>query len=313
MKNDQKKLKAGVLRPHLVAKVWGGLKLGQYKKFDGKSSKDPLGETWEVSCHPSGTSLLYSEPLTDLVLPKQLPYLVKFIDTNQHLSIQVHPDNEYAKKHEKQAGKNECWLILDAEKGAGVYLGLKKKMNKKKLQESIEANQDISKLMNFYPVHKGDFYYVPAGSIHAIGEGVTLLEVQQSSGVTYRVWDWNRLDSLGQKRELHIKKALDVINFEEEFNEKKFFKFKKGLLKKLNDSDIIEHDDFCVKIMVCRGNKIELENNSKRHWSVINLGQTLKLKGGGQEYQLLPYESFFIPIGDDVSIENDRGQFVLVK
>ncbi len=212
--------------PHLVTTVWGGEKLKKYKDPEG-SFDGPLGETWEVSTLENGLSLCENgQSLEEVLEGKVLTYLIKFIDTSKNLSIQVHPDNEYAHIHEDALGKDECWYILDAEDDAGIYLGLKEGVTKDRLQEAIESGKNVNELLNFINVQKGDFFNIPAGSIHAIGEGVTLVEVQQNSGVTYRVWDWNRMGLDGKPRELHVKKAMDVINFKPSANELEHFQYK---------------------------------------------------------------------------------------
>ncbi|MFG1481284.1 class I mannose-6-phosphate isomerase [Halobacteriovorax sp. HFRX-2_2] len=212
--------------PHLVTTVWGGEKLKKYKDPEG-SFDGPLGETWEVSTLENGLSLCENgQSLEEVLEGKILTYLIKFIDTSKNLSIQVHPDNEYAHIHEDALGKDECWYILDAEDDAGIYLGLKEGVTKDRLQEAIESGENVNELLNFINVQKGDFFNIPAGSIHAIGEGVTLVEVQQNSGVTYRVWDWNRMGLDGKPRELHVKKAMDVINFKPSANELEHFQYK---------------------------------------------------------------------------------------
>ncbi|MFG1500909.1 type I phosphomannose isomerase catalytic subunit [Halobacteriovorax sp. XZX-3] len=212
--------------PHLVTTVWGGEKLKKYKDPEG-IFEGPLGETWEVSTLENGLSLCENgQSLEEVLEGKVLTYLIKFIDTSQNLSIQVHPDNEYAHIHEDALGKDECWYILDAEEDAGIYLGLKEGVTKERLQEAIESGENVNDLLNFINVQKGDFFNIPAGSIHAIGEGVTLVEVQQNSGVTYRVWDWNRMGLDGKPRELHVKKAMDVINFNPNANVAEYFQYK---------------------------------------------------------------------------------------
>lgn len=226
--------------PHLVSTVWGGEKLKKYKLSEESSFEGPLGETWEVSTLENGLSLCEDgRSLNDILEGKVLPYLIKFIDTNQNLSIQVHPDNEYAHIHEDALGKEECWYILDAEEGSGIYLGLKEGITKDDLQKSIEEGEEVNELLNFIEVQKGDFFNLPAGSIHAIGSGVTLVEVQQNSGVTYRVWDWNRMGLDGKPRELHVKKAMDVINFDPKENRLDFFQY-----KNLKESGILTSNEY---------------------------------------------------------------------
>lgn len=241
-------MKIDKVKPHLTFKVWGGEKLRELKtpQKKGEATSDPLGETWEVSNHKDGPSKTEEGiSLQALYNENELPYLVKFIDTGDNLSVQVHPDEEYAKVNENDSGKTECWVILDAEPGAGIFLGFKEGVTKSQLEAAISENKEVNQLLHFYEVQPGQFFYVPAGTIHAIGKGVTLAEVQQSSGITYRVWDWNRLGLDGKPRELHVKKALDVLNFEESKNRKEFFKFKDNIFGR-KEEEIIRHDDFSV-------------------------------------------------------------------
>ena len=200
------------LKPSIIRKIWGGNKLEKMKDLGltSNESLEPIGETLEI-------------------FEGHLSYLAKFIDTSDELSIQVHPGDEYARLHENSSGKTECWIILEAAPGAGIYLGLKSHVSKDILKKALNEKLAINELLNFYPVKKGDFFYVPAGSIHAIGKNITLAEVQQNSGITYRVWDWDRLNDKGESRELHVDKSLDVINFDPAFNTMAFFKMKHGL------------------------------------------------------------------------------------
>jgi len=232
------------LKPNPSFKIWGGTRLSHLRQVT-VTGADPLGETWEVSIHPEGTcTTVQGHQLSDYLNNDQLPYLVKFIDTSDNLSIQVHPDDEYARIHENQSGKTECWLILDAAPGAGLYLGLKKGVTRDQFQKAIEASARVDELMNFYPLKKGQFFFVPAGSLHAIGKDVLMCEVQQSSGVTYRVWDWNRLDDKGKSRELHVKKAMDVAQFEASKNELSYFHYQENLFQKKGMVKLVNHADF---------------------------------------------------------------------
>ncbi len=142
---------------------------------------------------------------------EKFPILTKFIDANQSLSIQVHPDNEYANKNENDSGKTEVWYIMDCKENAKIVYGFKDTVTKDKLKNAVE---NIEENVNYLKVKKGDFISIPSGTIHAIMDGIVLCEVQQSSDITYRVYDWNRKDKNGNLRELHKDKALDVINLE---------------------------------------------------------------------------------------------------
>ncbi len=173
------------------------------------------GETKVISGQYQGKSLrtLFSEncELFGNVEAEQFPLLVKIIEAKDHLSVQVHPDDEYGQKYEDSLGKTECWYVLDCEDDADIVVG-HNLQSKDELRQLIANNQLESKL-NIFKINKGDFFFIPAGTIHAIRGGTKILEVQQSSDVTYRLYDYGRLEN-GEPRELHIDKSIDVIDFE---------------------------------------------------------------------------------------------------
>lgn len=205
--------------------IWGGTKLA--KNWNKNFKSERIAETWELSLHSDGLSKVEGGEYDELTLKELLdqwgdaalgksasqfpmfPVLVKLIDTSELLSIQVHPDDDYAHKHEQQFGKNEAWYILDAEEGAGVYLGFKNAVTKEQVKKSIEDGTLLD-LLQFYPVKAGDVFYIPAGTVHTLGPGITLVEIQKNSNVNYRLFDYNRSGAEGKARELHIDKALEV-------------------------------------------------------------------------------------------------------
>lgn len=206
--------------------LWGGIRL--CKEFGKKMNLDILAETWECSTHPEGLSIVengyYSgRTLADVLrqhpeylgtkseAAKELPILVKFIDAKKDLSVQVHPDDEYAKIHESQNGKTEMWYVVDADKDASLIYGFAHPVTPEILKKSIEE-KTLDKHLQKVKVKKGDIYYVPAGTVHGIGAGTLIAEVQESSNVTYRVYDYNRSDKNGNKRALHFDKAVEVMN-----------------------------------------------------------------------------------------------------
>jgi len=172
-------------------------------------------ESWEVSTHPDGLSTVkngeFAGKTLKEVLGRDLPVLIKIIDAHDKLSLQVHPNDEYARFYEGDRGKNEMWYITGAEPGAELILGFKKPLSREQLREHIEKGTILEEV-NHVPVMPGDCYLIPAGMIHAIGKGIKIIEVQQSSNVTYRVYDYDRRDSMGNPRELHIDKAIDVLD-----------------------------------------------------------------------------------------------------
>lgn len=222
-----KKAEPLLLRPVGKDYLWGGerLNLEFFKNID----MHPLAETWECSTHSDGVSMVASGEYAGLdlvsVLKKhpeylgrfanpegELPILVKLIDAQQKLSVQVHPDDEYAKNKENgQSGKNEMWYVLDAEPGAELVYGFSENITKEELKKHLECGT-IEPLLNKVPVRKGDVFFIEAGTVHAIEAGILIAEIQQSSNLTYRLYDYNRTDANGKRRELHIQKSLDVAN-----------------------------------------------------------------------------------------------------
>lgn len=216
------------ITPFFSSRPWAGEFIS---KFFGISDRD-IGEAWLLSTLPEGESQVGTLPLSRH-LGKKLPYLIKVIDASLPLSVQVHPDDNWAQQLENSKGKTECWLVLDSTVGGGVYLGVKSGVSLGDLKNALEKNFSVDELLNFYPVSRGDFITVPAGTIHAIGGGVTLLEVQQASGITYRLWDWGRT-----ARELHLEKGLKVANLRANYQ------VSKNILSSSTVSLLFKHPDF---------------------------------------------------------------------
>ena len=300
------------LTPTIQRKLWGGYKLGPLKSVASQLGEDPIGETWEVSVHPDGPCFINGQKLQERYDVK-LPYLVKLIDTSDVLSIQVHPNDTYARLHENSSGKSECWVILEAESGAGIYLGLKPHVTREVFLLALKNEEKVNELLHFYPVKKGDFYFVPAGSIHAIGAGITLAEVQQSSGITYRVWDWDRLDNSGKKRELHVQKSLDVIEFETHKNQLSYFNFKSNLFESNGVQMIVEHTDFKLSIGTLIKNQklIYTISNKQRFASVLTLTGDLTING----IHIPLMSSALIDLENQISLESrsEKTTFILVE
>ena len=208
--------------------LWGGNKIGRILGRD--ISGDKIGESWEVCSHKNGMSIIrngclagktlqevmekYPEEILGRNLEKstKFPLLVKIIDANDRLSIQVHPDDSYAYRIEGEPGKTEAWYILEAEENASIIYGLKEEITKKDFMHAIQAG-DIADTLRTVPVKQGDMVFVPTGMVHTLLEGIVVYEVQQNSDTTYRVYDYGRKGQDGKLRELHIDKAVDVITF----------------------------------------------------------------------------------------------------
>ncbi|WP_086312540.1 mannose-6-phosphate isomerase, class I [Enterococcus sp. 7F3_DIV0205] len=209
------------LKPVFQEKIWGGDRLHTVFGFDLPSDK--IGEDWAISAHPHGVSTVENGDFSGQKLDELwtnhrelfgnakgdvFPLLTKILDAEDDLSVQVHPDDTYGLAHEGELGKTECWYIIDAEPGATIIYG-----HNAKSREELEAmikEERWDDLLKKVPVKKGDFFYVPSGTIHAIGKGIMILETQQSSDTTYRVYDYDRKDDHGQARELHVQQSVDV-------------------------------------------------------------------------------------------------------
>ena len=206
--------------PATKSLIWGGTTL---KKWGKQSNESNIAEAWELSFRDDGPTLLPDgRTLKDVATkedlgakPQHFPYfpvLIKLIDSESNLSIQVHPSDDYALKHENSFGKTEMWHIIAARPGAGLYLGFKRETSEEEVRRCI-ANNTLTDLLQFIPVKPGENYFIPSGTVHAIGAGVTLCEIQQNSNLTYRLYDYGRLGKDGKPRELHVDKAMKVISF----------------------------------------------------------------------------------------------------
>lgn len=213
------------LKPACKDYIWGGNRLKElyHKEYGG----NVLAETWELSCHPDGPSLIENGPYAGKTLRdyisaegrqilgsncqvfRDFPILIKLIDAKADLSIQVHPNNTYALAHEGQYGKTEMWYVLEAEPDAYLYYGFQHAISREEFCRRIGDNT-LAEVLNAVPVHPGDLFYIPAGTIHAICKGIVMAEIQQSSNVTYRVYDYNRPGADGKPRPLHVEKAAQV-------------------------------------------------------------------------------------------------------
>lgn len=210
------------LKPNFKERIWGGTALQQEFGYNIPSEK--TGECWAISAHPNGPSVIENGPFAGKTLdglwkehpelfgnPKEevFPLLTKILDANMDLSVQVHPDDSYAKEHENgELGKTECWYVIDCKEGADMIFGHNAKTKEELVQQTEQGNWEA--LLRRVKIKPGDFFYVPSGTIHALCEGTLVLETQQSSDTTYRVYDYDRRDENGNLRELHLEKAIDV-------------------------------------------------------------------------------------------------------
>lgn len=275
------------LKPAIKDYIWGGSYFTKYGKGEGI-----LSELWELSVRDSDSSYIPSlnQRLDNAIdnddigpVSKRFPYfplLIKLIDAKENLSIQVHPSDEYALKNENSYGKTEMWYILDNEPGAGLYVGLKRDYSKKEIEELLR-NGKILDALNFFPVKRGDYFLIKSGTIHAIGKGVQLIEIQQNSNLTYRLYDYDRTDKFGNKRELHIDKALDVINLN------KYHREENNNSNKIGDTPYFQVE----KIDIDKELTLEANKDSFMSFTFI--------EGEGKvndiDYKI--YDTFFLPYG----------------
>lgn len=205
--------------------IWGGNRLRN--EFGKKSDADKIAESWELSCHKDGESVVsngefkgktLSEVITECgkeILGtncqrfENFPILIKLIDALDNLSVQVHPNNDYALRVEKEYGKTEMWYIVDCDEGAELLYGFKHEISKEEFEQRIK-NNTLLEVTNNVPVHKGDVFFIESGTLHAIGKGILIAEIQQNSNTTYRIYDYGRVGKDGKPRELHIEKAVEV-------------------------------------------------------------------------------------------------------
>lgn len=303
--------------------LWGGRKL--IDNYGKETNKEIMAESWEISSHPDGPSILQDlqMPLSDYVKKhgvsvsgtnsqdfNDFPILVKFIDAKDVLSIQVHPDDEYAIKHENQFGKNEMWYILEAEPGATIYYGVKEDLSKEDFKKAIE-NDDILNVLNKVEVKPGDVIYVEAGTIHAIGKGIVLCEIQQNSNVTYRVYDFNRKDKDGNLRDLHIEQSIEVSNLD------------KTEVDFSPQGELIQHEEYSQQVLVdskyfmTKLYDVKLETSfevdSSSFVALVCLEGELSVEDKEDRIDLVKGESLFIDANSGVVSVRGFGKFLHIS
>lgn len=291
-----------ILKPYFREKIWGGDSLKTDFHFDIPS--DQTGEAWVISGHQNGPSIVQSPEefkgqtfqqvfrenpaLFGLKEAKEFPLLVKILDAQSDLSVQVHPDDDYARIHENDLGKTECWYILSAQPGAKIVYG-------HHAQSAQEFHQMVNQgqwddLLRYKEVKAGDFFDVPHGTIHAIGGGITILETQQSSDTTYRVYDYNRRDDQGQTRDLHIEDSIAVSQIPHHDPELKIRTQKKG---QSTISHFLTNDYFSVYKWDVK-DQLTMETPSDYTLMTVISGSG-SIQVGGQDYLLNKGSALVLP------------------
>jgi mannose-6-phosphate isomerase len=311
MKNSLYPLK---FQPILKDKIWGGEKLNTYLSKDSDSKI--LGESWEISTVSGDISMVSNGELkgkslqellelytSDLLGKKNyerfgndFPLLIKFIDAKEDLSIQLHPDDELAKKRHNSFGKTEMWYVMQADADANLIVGFNQDMDKETYLKHLE-DKSLTKILNFDTVKEGDTYFIEAGRVHAIGAGVLLAEIQQTSDVTYRVYDWDRVDAEGNERDLHNDIAIDAFDFnmkddfrvayeshKNRFNEMVSCPFFITNFIEIDKTQKIEniHDSFMIYMCVDGDVEVSTEHSTTK----ISKGETLLIPATIKNYSL---------------------------
>lgn len=299
------------MEPAFKDYLWGGDKLKT--KYHKKCDYDIVAESWEVSAHSAGQSViaegqnrgtLFGDYL-DIIGKEawgwkcqafdKFPLMIKFIDAKQDLSVQVHPDDEYALNVEAQYGKNEMWHVVECDENACLYCGLKEDITKEKLSQALE-NGTILKLLNKVPVKKGDTFFIEAGTIHAIGAGVLICEIQQNSDVTYRLYDYERKDVYGNYRKLHIAQAMDVVKLLKtglrELSETTTEKDAKEKFEILGECKYFK----CIKYTVT--DAVEIPNDESSFRTITFLEGDGKISYDGCEWTFKSGDNFFLCADD---------------
>lgn len=307
--------------PIFIPKVWGGQNL---KNLLNKniSNNEKIGESWELSAVQNNVSVVKNgflagnnieelieiymgELVGDQVYMKygiEFPLLFKFIEANENLSVQVHPDNDVARNRHFAYGKTEMWYIINCKKNTEIVIGFNEKISKNELLAKID-NNTLTKALNFEKINAGDVFYIPAGRVHALLKGTLLAEIQQTSDITYRIFDWNRVGLSGKPRDLHIDLALDVIDFNLQKNYKvKYSKIKQQRNNLVNcpffSTNYIEFngnielnysklDSFVVYMCIDGKCEIEYEINKK---VPLNKGETILIPAEIDNITIIPLE-----------------------
>ncbi|MBP3783784.1 MAG: class I mannose-6-phosphate isomerase [Butyrivibrio sp.] len=314
-----------LLKPAGKDYLWGGQRLND--DFSKKINMDPLAETWECSTHPDGLSTVSGgefdgKTLKDVISMhpeflgqhyealKEIPILIKFIDARSDLSVQVHPSDEYAFEHENgQRGKTEMWYVLDASAGARLVYGLRHDCTKEEFLSYINEGK-LERHLQYVPIKKNDVFYIESGTIHAIGAGALVAEIQESSNLTYRIYDYNRVDKNGKLRELHIDKALEVSNLKglqeprqklrvlrygpgvarELLSRCKYFEVNRMLVNTERRQDVFyESDELSFKVLLCFdgcGTVCYEDEDERRHYIDIYKGDCLFVPANSRRLKL---------------------------
>lgn len=300
------KLEPLKFRPYLKPVIWGGDKICRYKKI--KQPEPNIGESWEISVVPGHESIVEEgfyegRKLTDLIeefgeellgksvvkkYDNKFPLLIKIIDANDNLSVQVHPDDFLAKQRHNSLGKTEMWYIIKSDTNARIYSGLNREISPEEYEKHI-ADGDFESLLAVHDSNPGDIFYLPAGRIHAIGAGNLLAEIQESSDITYRIYDYNRKDAFGNTRELHTSLAKDAIDYKLYDNYKN-----PPVPEDIADYEIVSCSHFKTRRLLIDGN-MELKTDDDSFTVLMCLKGEVEMIFDGRKQTLKEGHSALIP------------------
>ena len=311
-------------KPRIKERIWGGQAILNKKgKAAGRLAKDKLyGESWDLSSVKGDISVVANgflkgnnlEEIIEVYMGElvgeqifeqyglEFPLLIKYLDCNDKLSVQVHPDDALALERHGSFGKTEAWYVVDCKPGASIYLGFKDLNLTREEYIAAVAESRLEELLNKVEVKPGDVFFIPAGTVHALGAGLEVVEVQQTSDVTYRIYDWDRVDAEGKSRELHTSLAVDAIDFESDAE----LLHREYNLAKGGDAKVIECNYFTMTLHDVAGVK-ELDRSSLDSFVVfIALNGSVRIVADGNEETLAEGEVILIPTEvNDITIEGD--------
>lgn len=309
--------------PILKEKIWGGTKLNTL--LHKNSSSDALGESWEISGVNNDISIVENGGLKGLTLQEliskyqgdflgnriynhfgaEFPLLIKFIDAKTELSVQLHPNDALAKERHNSFGKTEMWFIMQADDNAEINVGFKETIGLQEYLDHLEAGT-ITKLLNFEKVKKGDSFFINTGKVHAIGAGVLLAEIQQTSDITYRIYDWDRVDAEGIPRELHTELAIEAIDFEKKED------FKLNYSKTENESSNIAQCEYFTTNFLPVNGKIEKDYSQLDSFVIyMCVSGSALIETNGHKEPIKTGETLLIPASNNTVHISSKGAELL--
>ncbi len=312
------------LTAHCTDYIWGGNRLRE--EYGKVMDSDKIAESWELSCHKDGKSIVASGEYSGKTLPEYIeakgkgvlgtncerfeyfPILIKLIDAKDNLSVQVHPSNDYAMRVEGEYGKTEMWYIVDCEEGAELLYGFKHEISSEEFAERI-ANNTLLEVTNNVPVHKGDVFFIEAGTLHAIGKGILIAEIQQNSNTTYRIYDYGRVGADGKPRPLHVEKACEVT----ELVPPKYPTTAQGTPEQLDGSTktlLRSCEYFNVNKLELDGT-VALEADTKSFNSILVLDGNCTITVNGESITAAKGDSVFVDAGTGSYTVSGKGELIL--